>query len=43
MIGELVAADMTFMTHRQNFIEEFSTVLGFLSGVIAFRSLLFHD
>jgi hypothetical protein len=41
--GELAVADVAFLTRRENFIEEFSTTLGFLSGVIAFRGLLFHD
>jgi hypothetical protein len=36
--GELIAADVTFLTHRENFGEKFLAVLGFLSGVIAFRS-----
>jgi hypothetical protein len=36
--GELVTADMAFLTHRENFVEEFSVALGFLSGVIAFHS-----
>jgi hypothetical protein len=37
--GELVIADVAFLT----FQEKFSAALGFLSGVIAFRGLLFHD
>jgi hypothetical protein len=31
---------MAFLTHRENFVEKFSVVLGFLSGVIAFLSSL---
>jgi hypothetical protein len=41
--GELVAPDMVFLMRQENFIEKFSTALGFLSGVIAFHGLLFHD
>jgi hypothetical protein len=40
---ELVTVDVTFLTRRENFIEKFSAVLGFLSGVMEFRDLLFHD
>jgi hypothetical protein len=29
---ELVAAGVAFLTRRENFIEKFSAVLGFLSG-----------
>jgi hypothetical protein len=36
--GELVVASMAFLTYRENFIE-----VGFLSGVIAFCGVLFHD
>jgi hypothetical protein len=31
LTGELVAADMAFLTRREDFIEKFSVVLGFLS------------
>jgi hypothetical protein len=31
VIGELVAADMASLTHRENFGEKFSAALGFLS------------
>jgi hypothetical protein len=41
--GELVAAGVAFLTRWENFIEKFSTALGFLSGVMAFRGILFHD
>jgi hypothetical protein len=41
--GELVAAGMTFLMHRENFVEKFLAALGFLSGVIAFHDLLFCD
>jgi hypothetical protein len=41
--GELVAVGVIFLTHRENFVEKFLVALGFLSGVIAFRSLLFHN
>jgi hypothetical protein len=41
--GELVAAGMAFLKRQENFVEKFSTALGFLSGVIAFHGLLFHD
>jgi hypothetical protein len=37
--GELVVADVAFLTFR----EKSSAALGFLSGVIAFCGLLFHD
>jgi hypothetical protein len=40
---ELVVVDVAFFTRRENFVEEFPTALGFLSGVITFRGLLFHD
>jgi hypothetical protein len=40
MTGDLVATGVAFLTHRENFIEKFSTALGFLSGVIAFLSSL---
>jgi hypothetical protein len=43
MIGELVTAGMAFLTRRENFVEKFLAVLGFLSGVIAFCGLLFRD
>jgi hypothetical protein len=43
MTGELVAVGVAFLTRRENFIEKFSAVLDFLSGVIVFYSLLFHD
>jgi hypothetical protein len=39
----LVAAGVAFLMRRENFIEKFSAVLGFLSGVKAFRGLLFCD
>jgi hypothetical protein len=38
--GELVLVGMAFLTRRENFIENFSALLGFLSGVIAFLSSL---
>jgi hypothetical protein len=41
--GEPVAADMAFLMRRKKFDEKFSAALGFLSGIIAFRGLLFHD
>jgi hypothetical protein len=31
------------LTHRENFTQKFLVALGFLSGVIAFHDLLFHD
>jgi hypothetical protein len=31
MTGELVAADVAFLTRRENFMEKFSIGLGFLS------------
>jgi hypothetical protein len=31
MTGELVIAGVTFMTHREDFVEKFLAVLGFLS------------
>jgi hypothetical protein len=31
VIGELVAADVVFLAHRENFGEKFSIALGFLS------------
>jgi hypothetical protein len=34
--GDLVATRVAFLMRRENFIEKFSTALGFLSGVIAF-------
>jgi hypothetical protein len=40
MSRELVTADVAFLTHGENFGEEFSAVLCFLSGVIAFHSSL---
>jgi hypothetical protein len=40
---ELLTIGVAFFTHRENFIEKFSAALGFLSGVIAFCGLLFHD
>jgi hypothetical protein len=43
MTGELVAVDVAFLTHQENLGEIFLAVLGFLSGVIASRDLLFHD
>jgi hypothetical protein len=36
--GELVTADVTFLTRRENFGENFLAALGFLSGVIVFHS-----
>jgi hypothetical protein len=41
--GEPVAADVAFLIRRENFGEKFSAAPGFLSGIIAFRGLLFHD
>jgi hypothetical protein len=41
--GELVVAGVAFLTYQENFIEKFSAALGFLSGIIAFCGLLFHD
>jgi hypothetical protein len=41
--GELIAAGVAFLTRQENFVEKFSATLGFLSGVIAFRGLLFCD
>jgi hypothetical protein len=41
--GELVTVGKAFLTHRENFIEKFSAVMGFLSGVITFHDLLFRD
>jgi hypothetical protein len=38
--GELVIASVALLTRHENFIEKLSTALGFLSGVIAFRSSL---
>jgi hypothetical protein len=38
--GELFAADVAFLTRRENFIEKFSTTLGYISGVTAFCSSL---
>jgi hypothetical protein len=35
MTGELVAADVAFLTRQENFGEKFSAALGFLSGVMA--------
>jgi hypothetical protein len=43
MTGEVIAAGVAFLTRRENFIEKFSAALGFLSGVVAFCDLLFHD
>jgi hypothetical protein len=40
MTGVLIAAGMAFVTRQENFVEKFSAVLGFLSGVIAFLSSL---
>jgi hypothetical protein len=34
---------VTFLTRRENFVKKFSAALGFLSGVIAFCNLPFHD
>jgi hypothetical protein len=36
--GDLVATRVAFLTRQENFVEKFSAVLGFLSGVIAFHS-----
>jgi hypothetical protein len=36
--GDLVATSVALLTHLENFVEKFSAVLGFLSGVIAFLS-----
>jgi hypothetical protein len=36
--GDLVTTGVAFLTCPKNFIEKFLTVLGFLSGVIAFLS-----
>jgi hypothetical protein len=41
--GEHVIVGVAFLTRRENFIENFSAALGFLSGVIAFCGLVFHD
>jgi hypothetical protein len=41
--GELVAEAVAFLTHLENFVGKFSVALGFLSAVIAFYDLLFHD
>jgi hypothetical protein len=41
--GELVEVGVAFLTRREDFVEKFSTALGFLSGVIAFCGLLFHN
>jgi hypothetical protein len=38
--GELVVVGVAFLMRRENFIEKFLATLGFLSGVIAFRSSL---
>jgi hypothetical protein len=38
VIGDLVATEVAFLTHRENFVENFLATLGFLSGVIAFLS-----
>jgi hypothetical protein len=38
MTGELVTADIAFLTHRENFSKKFSSALGFLSSVMAFYS-----
>jgi hypothetical protein len=35
---DLVATGVAFLTHQENFIENFSVALGFLSGVVAFLS-----
>jgi hypothetical protein len=35
-----VAADVAFLTRREDFVEKFSAALGFLLGVIAFLSSL---
>jgi hypothetical protein len=43
MTGEHVAADVAFLTHRENLGGKFSAALGFLSGVIVFHGLLFHN
>jgi hypothetical protein len=36
--GDLVTTRVAFLTHRENFIKNFSAALGFLLGVIAFLS-----
>jgi hypothetical protein len=36
-------SSVAFLMHRENFIEKFSVALGFLSSVIAFCGLLFHN
>jgi hypothetical protein len=36
--GELIIVDMALLTRQENFGEKFLVALGFLSGVIAFRS-----
>jgi hypothetical protein len=41
--GELVAAGAAFLMCRENFTEKLLAALGFLLGVIEFRSLLFRD
>jgi hypothetical protein len=38
VIGDLVTTGVAFLTHRENFVQKLSAVLGFLSGVIAFLS-----
>jgi predicted ferric reductase len=38
--GDLVTTDVAFLTRRENFLEKFSAALGFLSGIIAFLSIL---
>jgi hypothetical protein len=43
MTEELIAVGVAFLTCQKNFVEKFSAALGFLSGVIAFYDLLFHD
>jgi hypothetical protein len=42
-MGELVAASVAFLMRQENFVEKFFTALGFLSGVIPFCGILFHD
>jgi hypothetical protein len=40
---ELVVVGMAFLLRQENFVEKFSAALGFLSGVLAFYDLQFHD
>jgi hypothetical protein len=38
MTRELVTTDVAFLVHRENFGGKISVALGFISGVISFRS-----